>query len=90
MLPLPYLLFFVVTLKEKIRPNVFQNRLRRIMSESKRAVNLGFLDRSRYFFIQVAHETEWTPFQTPYFSENLEGPGIEPGSSGSVARNSDQ
>jgi hypothetical protein len=25
----------------------------------------------------------------PYFSENLVGPGIEPGTSGSVARNSD-
>jgi hypothetical protein len=28
-----------------------------------------------------------TPFQTPYFSENLAGPGIEPGTSGVVARN---
>jgi hypothetical protein len=54
------------------------------------AVNLGFLDQSRYFFIQVApHEAEWTSFQTPYFSENLVGPGIEPWTSGSVARNSD-
>jgi hypothetical protein len=42
---------------------------------------LGFLDRSRYFFFQVApphHEDEWTPFQTHYFSENLVAPGIEP------------
>jgi hypothetical protein len=30
-----------------------------------------------------------TPFQTPYFSENLVGSGIDPGTSGSVARNSD-
>jgi hypothetical protein len=30
-----------------------------------------------------------TPFQIPYFSENLVGQGIEPGTSGSVARNSD-
>jgi hypothetical protein len=35
------------------------------------------------------HEAEWTPFQTHYFSENLVAPGIEPGSSGSVGRNSD-
>jgi hypothetical protein len=44
---------------------------------------LGFLDRSRYFFFQVAlsctHEAEWTPFQTHYFSKNLVEPGIEPG-----------
>jgi hypothetical protein len=31
----------------------------------------------------------WTPFQTPYFSENLVRPGIEPEISGFVARNSD-
>jgi hypothetical protein len=53
---------------------------------------LGFLDRSRYF-LQVAsqlytHEAECIPFQTHY-SENLVAPGIEPGTSGSVARNSD-
>jgi hypothetical protein len=30
-----------------------------------------------------------TPFQTHYFSENLVGPGIEPGITGSVARSSD-
>jgi hypothetical protein len=29
------------------------------------------------------------PFQTHYFSENLVAAGIEPGTSGSVARNSD-
>jgi hypothetical protein len=40
---------------------------------------LGFLDRSRYFFFHCTHEAEWTPFQTHYFSENLEAPGIEPG-----------
>jgi hypothetical protein len=54
---------------------------------------LGCLDRSFYFSIQVApqlsHEAEWTPFQTLYFSENLVAPRIEPGTSGSVARNSD-
>jgi hypothetical protein len=44
---------------------------------------LGFLDRSRYFsskqLFNCAHEAEWTPFQTIYFSENLVAPGIEPG-----------
>jgi hypothetical protein len=41
--------------------------------------NLGFLYRSRLFFFQVpAHEAEWTPFQTHYFSENLVTTGIEP------------
>jgi hypothetical protein len=42
------------------------------------AANFGFLD-----------EAEWTLFQTHYFSENLIAPGIEPVTSGSVARNSD-
>jgi hypothetical protein len=32
---------------------------------------------------------EWTPFQTHNFSENLVAPGIELGTSGYVARNSD-
>jgi hypothetical protein len=44
---------------------------------------LYFLDRSRYFFFQVApqciQEAEWTPFQTHYFSENAIAPEIEPG-----------
>jgi hypothetical protein len=44
---------------------------------------LGFLDRSRYFsskyLLNCAHEAEWTPFQTYYFSEILVAPGIEPG-----------
>jgi hypothetical protein len=49
------------------------------------AVNLSFLDRSRYFsFMQLLiypHEAEWTPFQTHCHSENLVAPGIEPGAS---------
>jgi hypothetical protein len=32
---------------------------------------------------------EWTPFQIRFFLENLEVPGIEPGTSGTVARNCD-
>jgi hypothetical protein len=35
------------------------------------------------------HKAEWTLFQTHYFSENLVAPGVEPGTSGFVARNSD-
>jgi hypothetical protein len=54
---------------------------------------LDFLDRSRYFFFQVAPQLSsrgWTPFQNRCFSENLETPGIELRTSGSVARNSDR
>jgi hypothetical protein len=44
---------------------------------------LGVLDRSRYFFFQVAPQlyskVEWTPFQTHYFSGKLVALGIEPG-----------
>jgi hypothetical protein len=43
----------------------------------------GFLDRSRYFsskqLLSFTHDSEWTPFQTHNFSENLVVPGIEPG-----------
>jgi hypothetical protein len=57
------------------------------------AVNLSFLDRSRYFSFKklliYPHEAERTPFQTHYYSENLVAPGIEPGTSGSVARKAD-
>jgi hypothetical protein len=38
--------------------------------------------------LSYPHEAEWTPFQTHYFSENLVEPGMEPGTSGSVAKNS--
>jgi hypothetical protein len=59
----------------------------------RKAVNFGFLDRSHYFpfkqLLSYSHEAEWTRFQTHYFSENLVAPGIEPGTYGSVARNSD-
>jgi hypothetical protein len=41
------------------------------------------------YFLNCPHEAEWTLFQTPYFSENLVRLGIEPGTSGSVAGNSD-
>jgi hypothetical protein len=29
--------------------------------------------------LNFAHEAEGTPFQTHYFSENVEEPGMEPG-----------
>jgi hypothetical protein len=52
------------------------------------AVNLDFLDQSRYFSIQVTlnypREAEWTPFQTHYFTENLVALRIEPGTSGTL------
>jgi hypothetical protein len=56
------------------------------------AVNFGFLDRGCHFLEIAPHnpcEAEWTPFQAHYFSENLVAPGIEPGTSKSVARNCD-
>jgi hypothetical protein len=34
-------------------------------------------------------EAEWTPLQTHYFSETLIAWGIEPGTSGSIANDSD-
>jgi hypothetical protein len=39
--------------------------------------------------LSCTHEAEWTPFQTHYFSENLEAPGNRTRTSASVARNSD-
>jgi hypothetical protein len=54
---------------------------------------LDFLNRSHYYFFQVApqlySDAEWTQFQTHCFSENLAVPEIEPETSASVARNSD-
>jgi hypothetical protein len=54
---------------------------------SRTQVILDFLDPEP--LRSYIHEAEWTPFQTNYFSENLAAPGIKPGISGSVARNSD-
>jgi hypothetical protein len=49
--------------------------------------NVGFLDTKP--LLNYPYEDEWTPFQTHYFSENLVVPGIEPGTSASLAKNSD-
>jgi hypothetical protein len=49
------------------------------------AVNVGFLDPE---FLSYTHEAEWTSLKIHYLSENLVAPGIEPGTSGIVARNS--
>jgi hypothetical protein len=61
-------------------------------NESPRPLIFDFLDRSRYYslkkLLNYPHEAEWTAFQSHYFSENLVEPGIEPGTSESVARNS--
>jgi hypothetical protein len=52
---------------------------------------LSFLDRNRwFFFLNCTHEAECTPFQSHYLLETLVVLGIEPGTSRSVARNSDQ
>jgi hypothetical protein len=48
--------------------------------------NLGFLDPEPLLFHSSPHEADWTPFQTNYFSENMTAPGIEPGTSGSIAK----
>jgi hypothetical protein len=38
--------------------------------------------------LKYPHEAEWTPFQTHYLSENVVAQEIEPGTCGTVARNS--
>jgi hypothetical protein len=43
---------------------------------------LLFLPSSSSAILTSTHEAEWTPFQTHCLSENLEAPGIEPGTSG--------
>jgi hypothetical protein len=45
-----------------------------------------FLSSSSSFILTRA---EWVPFQTHCYSENLAAPGIESGTSGYAARNSD-
>jgi hypothetical protein len=57
---------------------------------------LGFLDRSHYYFFQVVPQlysqgrVDPVPDPLPYYlSESLVALGIEPGTSGSVAKNSD-
>jgi hypothetical protein len=56
------------------------------------AVNLSFLDRSRYFFVQVAPQLSsrgWVdPVPDPLLLRKSGSAGVEPGTSGSVARNS--
>jgi hypothetical protein len=49
------------------------------------AVNLSFLDRSRYFFFQIAPQLLVDSVPDPLLPENL----VVPGTSGSAARNSD-
>jgi hypothetical protein len=46
----------------------------------------NFLSSSSSFTLTKAG---WTPFQTHCYSENLVASGIEPGTSGLAARNSD-
>jgi hypothetical protein len=51
-----------------------------------RPERLLFLTSSSSFILTRA---EWAPFQTHCYSENLVAPGVEPGTLGTVARNSD-
>jgi hypothetical protein len=44
---------------------------------------------SSKWLLSCTHEAEWAPFQNHYYSENLIAPEIEPGTSGSIARNPD-
>ena len=58
------------------------------------AVNLCFLDRSRYFFYSSSSSIDLTRLSGPRSrhttsQKNLVAPGIEPGTSVSVARNAD-
>jgi hypothetical protein len=57
------------------------------------AVNLSFVDRSRYFsfkqILSYLHDADWTPFQTHHYSEYLVAQEIEPRTSGLAARNSE-
>jgi hypothetical protein len=69
-------------LSAKLVPTFANGGCRMVSPTDKHDRILGFLNRSCYFFFQVApqftHEAEWTQFQTHYFSENLVVPGIEP------------
>jgi hypothetical protein len=58
------------------------------------AVNISFLDRSRYFFFQMAPllcSQGWVGlFLTHYYAESVVAPEIEPGASDAAAMNSDR
>jgi hypothetical protein len=60
---------------------------------SPTVVNLSFLYQSRYFLSssssRILTRAEWTTFQTHCYSENLVAQGIEPGTTGLAARDSD-
>jgi hypothetical protein len=55
-------------------------------SKFSRPEPLLLLSSSSSFILTRA---EWTPFQTHCYYENLVAPEIEPGTSGSAARNSE-
>jgi hypothetical protein len=62
-------------LAAKLVPTFVDKGCRVVSATDPHCRILDFLDRSRYYFFQVAlnftHEAEWSPFQTHYFSENL-------------------
>jgi hypothetical protein len=71
----------------KLVPTFVDRGCRVVRATDLHGLILGFLDRSRYYsklLLICIHEAE-----THYYSENLIVPGIEPGTSGSVARSSD-
>jgi hypothetical protein len=49
----------------------------------------GAISFSFMWLLNYPYAAEWIPFQAHYFSGNLVAPGIEPGTSVSVARNSE-
>jgi hypothetical protein len=56
---------------------------------SRRYSTKGRVSFGGCFAAEILTRAEWTPFQTHCYSENLEAPGIESGTSGLAARNSD-
>jgi hypothetical protein len=75
------------SLSAKLVPTFADIGCRVVSSTNPHCRIYSFLDRSPYCFF---HKAGWTPLQTHYLPENLVAPGIEPDTSGSVARNSDQ
>jgi hypothetical protein len=78
-------------LSAKLVPTFTDRGCRVVSATDPHGRILGFLDRSRYYFFQVAPQLYWRGWVDPvthYFWKNLAVPGNEPGTSGSVARNS--
>jgi hypothetical protein len=76
-------------LSPKLSPTFAHRGCRVVSATDPHDRIFDFLDRSRYFFLQVAPQLYSRglvdPFQRHCFSENVVVPGIEPGTSGYVA-----